>query len=136
MELDDKVIRLIDAPNICVLATTGPGDWPHAMPMWYLFENGEFIFTCRKNAQKGKNVERTGKAIVVIDEREPPYYAAALRGDASIGEPLSSDQWLRLALRYLDEETAKTYASRKGWESITIRVRPTKLVEFNGIDIA
>jgi hypothetical protein len=33
MELDDKVIRLIDAPNICVLATTGPRDWPHAMPM-------------------------------------------------------------------------------------------------------
>lgn len=136
MELDKKVIELINAPNICVLATTGPGDSPHAMPMWYLFENGEFIFTCRRNAQKGKNVERSGKAMVVIDQREPPYYAAALRGDASVGAPLSADQWLRLAMRYLDEEVAKTYASRKQWESITIRVRPTKLIEFNGIDIA
>jgi hypothetical protein len=37
-----------------------------------LYENGEFIFSCRQNAQKRKNVERTGKAIVVIDERETP----------------------------------------------------------------
>lgn len=135
MELDEKVLQLIEAPNICVLATTGPGQWPHAMPMWYLFEDGEFIFTCREKAQKRKNVERNGKAKVVLDQREPPYYAAALRGEARVAGPLSKDQWLRLAMRYLDEETARTYASRKSWESITIRVKPTKVIEFHGIDI-
>jgi PPOX class probable F420-dependent enzyme len=136
MQLEQKILELIDAPNICVLGTTGPGVWPHAMPMWYLFEDGEFIFTCKEKAQKRKNVERHGKATVVIDQRDPPYYAAALRGEARVGPPLTTDQWLRLAMRYLDEETARTYASRKNWESITIRVRPTKLIEFNGIDIA
>ena len=35
MQLDDKVLSLIQAPNICVLATSGPGSAPHAMPMWY-----------------------------------------------------------------------------------------------------
>ena len=62
--------------------------------------------------------------------------AVSLRGEASVGPPLSREQWLRLAMRYLDEKTARTYASRKSWESITIRVRPTKIVEFPGIPIA
>ena len=135
MELPDKVTQLILAPNICVLGTTGPGEWPHAMPMWYLYEEGEFIFTCKDNAQKRRNVERNGKATVVIDQREPPYYAVSLRGEASVGPPLSREQWLRLAMRYLDEKTARIYASRKSWESITIRVRPTKIIEFPGIPI-
>ena len=135
MKLDEKVIQLIEAPNICVLATTGPGEWPHAMPMWYLFEDGEFIFTCRKNAQKRRNVDRTGKANVVLDQRDPPYYAASLRGDARVGQSLGAQQWFQLAMRYLDEETARTYASRKSWESVTIRVRPTRVVEFHGIDV-
>ena len=135
MEFPDKVTQLIEAPNICVLSTTGPGDWPHSMPMWYLYEDGEFIFTCKESAQKRKNVERNGKAMVVLDQREPPYYAASLKGQATVGPPLTTEQWLRLAMRYLDEKTARSYASKKDWESITIRVRPSKLVEFPGIAV-
>ena len=133
MKLPEQVEQLLEAPSICVLATTGPGNRPHAMPMWFLYEGGEIIFTCRRNAQKVKNIERTGTAVVVLDDRDPPYYAASLRGDASVGPPLEKDQWLRMATRYLDEERALAYASRKDWESVSIRVRPERVVEFPGI---
>ena len=115
MELSDKVTQLIEAPNICVLSTTGPADWPHSMPMWYLYEQGEFIFTCKAHSQKCKNVERNGKAMVVVDQRELPYYAVSLKGEARIGPALSSAQWLRMAVRYVDERTAQNYASSKDW---------------------
>ena len=136
MELSVKVTQLIEGPNICVLSTTGPANWPHSMPMWYLYEDGEFIFTCAAGSQKCKNVERNGKAMVVVDQRELPYYAVSIRGEARIGPALDTGQWLRMAVRYIDESSAQTYASGRSWESVSIRVRPTKLIEFPGITVS
>ncbi len=35
---------------------------------------------------------------------------------------------------YLDERGARGYEARHTWDSVTIRVRPTKLIEFPGMD--
>lgn len=126
--------QLLREPNICVLATTGPGDRPHAMPMWYLYEDGVIIFSTGRGSQKHKNVERTGKATVVVDRRSPPYYAVMVKGDAEVGSPLSQDEEFKLAARYLGEEGAREYLSSRGdGGGVTIRVKPRKCVEYHGI---
>ncbi|MFQ5934182.1 MAG: PPOX class F420-dependent oxidoreductase [Dehalococcoidia bacterium] len=126
--------ELLKEANICVLATTGPGGQPHAMPMWYLYHDGVIIFSTGRGTQKHKNVERNGKATVVVDRRTPPYYAVMVKGDAEAGPPLSADLKFQLAARYLGEEGGKAYVSRGGdGDSVTIRVRPRKFVEFHGV---
>lgn len=121
-------------PNICVLATTGPGDRPHAMPMWYLYEDSVIIFSTGRGSQKHKNVERTGKATVVVDRRSPPYYAVMVKGDAEIGPPLSLDEEFKLAARYLGEAGAIKYLANSGdGGGVTIRVKPKRLIEYHGI---
>ncbi len=116
-----------------MLATTGPGDTPHAIPMWYRYRNGVITFTTSSRSQKYLNVSRTGKATVVIDDREPPYYAVMIRGDAEIGPGLSRDGEYEVALRYLGEDKVGAFMTlydAGGHDDATINVRPTKVAEF------
>ena len=136
MNAPQEAIDFLSEPNICVLATTGPGDSPHAMPMWYLYDDGDILFACYRNSQKVKNVERTGKASVVVDRREPPYYAAMIKGSATVEPALSREKMLAMATRDLGEERAERYMARRDegdTDSVSIRVRPERFVEFHGM---
>ena len=139
MKAPKQAIDFLAEPNICVLATTGPGDAPHAMPMWYLYDEGDILFACYRKSQKVRNVERTGKATVVVDRRDPPYYAVMIKGSAAIEPALSREKMYAMVSRYIGEERAQRYLadsnggdSESGSESVAIRVRPDRFVEYHG----
>ncbi len=133
MNAPQQAVEFLEEANICILATSGPGDAAHAMPMWYLYHEGDILFASSSKSQKVRNIERTGKATVVIDRRDPPYYAVMIKGSATIGPALSHDKMLAMASRYLGDEQAKRYlADTAGGDSVSIRVRPERFVEYNG----
>ena len=120
--------------NVAVLATVGPGGGAHAAPIWYLYEDGVFIMSTGRGSQKHRNIERQPEVTLVVDRRTLPYYAATAQGSAEIGPPLSEEERSRLAVRYLGEELAKAYLSRSaGGDSVSIRLRPRKIIEFRGV---
>ena len=57
--IDNKAKNFLAEPQVCVLATHGPGDDTHAMPMWYLYENDEILFMTGRHSQKTKNFRLT-----------------------------------------------------------------------------
>ena len=120
--------------NVAVLATVGPGGSAHAAPIWYLYEDGVFIMSTGRGSQKHRNIERQPEVTLVVDRRTLPYYAATVQGSAEIGPPLSEEERSRLAVRYLGEELAKAYLARTtGGDSVSIRLRPRKIIEFRGV---
>ena len=126
--------KFFNDPNIAILATTGPGRRAHAIPIWYLYEDGHFIMVAGANSQKVRNIERQGEATLTIDRREPPYYAAMVRGAAEIGPPMSDDTRLRLAVRYLGEEMGRAFtAQRTGGNSVSIHLQPDYIIEYQGV---
>ena len=136
MKPPQEAVEFLAEPNICVLATTGPGDAAHAMPMWYLYDEGDILFACHRKSQKVRNVERGGKATVVIDRRDPPYYAVMVKGSATVEPALSRDKMFAMASRYLGEERARRYVADRddgASDSVSIRVRPERFVEFHGM---
>ncbi len=133
MTLSADVVAFISEPQICVLATTGADGSPHAMPMWYLFKDGDILFAAGKKSQKVRNIERTGKATVVVDRREIPYYAVMLPGKAAVEAAMSNEDQYALYSRYLDEDGAQRYMARSaGGGIVAIRVKPDRFVEFHG----
>lgn len=131
--MDEERDRLLSGPNVAVLATVGPGGRPHAAPIWYLYEDGVFIMSTGRGSQKHRNVEANPEVTLVVDSRALPYYAVMAQGRAEIGPPLSEEQRLTMAIRYLGEEMGRAYIARRPNEdAITIRLKPRKFIEYRG----
>jgi PPOX class probable F420-dependent enzyme len=123
----------LSGPNVAVLATVDPKGRAHAAPIWYLYEDGVFVISTGRGSQKHRNVEVNPEVTLVIDRREVPYFAAMARGRVEIGPGFSDEERLRLATRYLGERLARRYVeSNPNEDSITIRLKPRRLIEFNG----
>ena len=125
--------RLFADANLGVLATVGPGQRPHAMPIWYLYESGLFVMIAGGSSQKVRNIQRRGEATLVIDRRELPYHAAMVSGRATLDPAPSDELRLRMSIRYLGEEMGRAYHARTTADSsVTITLHPDKVIEFEG----
>ncbi|SVA79154.1 uncharacterized protein METZ01_LOCUS132008 [marine metagenome] len=125
--------QLFSDPNVAILATVDNKNRPHGMPIWYIYEDGKFVMTAGKNAQKVRNIQRTCNATLVLDRRTPPYHAVMIRGRAEIG-PTPDPEWLlRLAIRYLGEERGKTYFQGLGDDIVAITLYPDDVIEYLGV---
>ena len=121
-------------PNVAVLATVGLGGRAHAAPIWYLYEDGVFIMSTGRGSQKHRNIERHPEVTLVVDRRTLPYYAVMVQGSAEVGPPLSQELRLKMAVRYLGEEMGQAYVARRSaGDSVTIRLRPRRFVEYHGV---
>jgi uncharacterized protein len=129
----DDPENFLAEPNVGILATADSSGRPHAAPIWYLYEDGEIIISTGPESKKARNVKANPAVTLVADRRSLPYYAVMVHGDAAIGERLSPDLRLKMAIRYLGEELGRRYVeSRTDETGITIRFRPTKIVEYKG----
>ncbi len=121
-------------PHVAILATIGPGHRPHAMPVWYIYEDMTFIVLTGRGSQKHRNIERCHDVTLVIDRRDLPYYAVMVQGRAEIGSAPSPALLLRMATRYLGAERGADYtAQRHVMNSVTIHIHPNKFVDYQGV---
>jgi len=133
MATNEEREAFLGEANVAVLATVGPGGGAHAAPVWYLYENGEFVINTDRGSQKHRNIERNPEVTLVVDRRALPFYAVMAQGRAEIGPPFSSEERMRLYTRYLGEEMAKRFFEmRSGEDAVSVRLKPRKLIEFDG----
>ena len=119
--------------NIAVLASVDSRGRPHAAPVWYLYDDGVFVISTGRGSQKHRNLEANPEVTLVVDRRTLPYFAVMAHGRVEIGPPLADDDRLRLAVRYLGEEFGRAYvAHTSGEDSVSVRLRPRKVIEYHG----
>ncbi len=129
---EDREVFLRE-PNVAVLATVDSKGRAHAAPVWYLFEDGVFVISTGRGSQKHRNIEAHPDICLVVDRRTLPYYAVMVQGRAEIGPRLSEEERLLMSVRYLGEERGRAYIARtKGETSISVRLRPRKVIEYHG----
>jgi PPOX class probable F420-dependent enzyme len=118
--------------NVAILATVGPAG-AHAVPIWYLYEDGVFLMSTGRGSQKHRDIERNANVTLVVDRRTLPYYAVMARGRAEVGPALDVATRRRIAGRYLTEAQLEAYMARASdGESVSIRLRPRKFIEYHG----
>jgi PPOX class probable F420-dependent enzyme len=113
------------------LATTRRDGRPHVVPVWFVLDGDDLVFTTGGGTVKARDMRRDPRVCVCVDDERPPYAYVMLEGRASLGE--DPEEMLRFATqiggRYMGLDRAEEYGRRNAVPGeILVRVRPTRVL--------
>jgi hypothetical protein len=113
------------------LATNGPSGQPHVMPVWFVLDGEELVFTTWGDSVKGRNLRRNPRAAVIVDEEVAPYAFVHIRGHVTLSEDL--EELLRFATaiggRYMGADRAAEFGRRNAVPGeLLVRARPERVI--------
>ena len=113
------------------LATSGPGGQPHVMPVWFVLDGKELVFTTWAESVKGRNLRRDARAAVIVDEEVAPYAFIHIRGQVTLSE--DPEELLRFATaiggRYMGAGRAEEFGRRNAVPGeLLARLRPARVI--------
>jgi nitroimidazol reductase NimA-like FMN-containing flavoprotein (pyridoxamine 5'-phosphate oxidase superfamily) len=110
--------------HVGVLAIDEPGRGPHALPIWYLYVDGELLMGIEASARKAELLRAAGRASLTVQSEAVPYKYVSVEGPIVL-EPARHDE-LELAARYLGDELGAWYVEHnpRTAHSLTVRLRP------------
>jgi PPOX class probable F420-dependent enzyme len=84
------------------------------MPVWFVFDGEELVFTTWGDSVKRRNLRRDPRAAVIVDEEIAPYAFVHIRGPVALSEGL--EELLRFATaiagRYMGARRAEGFGRR------------------------
>jgi PPOX class probable F420-dependent enzyme len=109
----------ISEPRTAVFSTVDARGRSHAVPVWYLWKDGEFRVVTERGSQKHKNAARSGRAALAIVDGS--RYVMA-EGPVRVIDPLSYDQRLELHTHYRGAEAARASTADGAHERMVLLV--------------
>jgi PPOX class probable F420-dependent enzyme len=131
---DEEVAAFLesDPPRPGVLATVRADGRPHLAPVWYdVDEDGSLMFNTGEKTVKGRNLARSGRASLCVDDDRPPFSFVVVDGAVEISADLTEvRRWAtRIGGRYMGPERAEEYGTRNGVAGeLVVRLRPERIV--------
>ncbi len=113
------------------LASVGRSGAPHVMPVWFVLDGEQLVFTTGAESVKGRNLRRDTRVAVVVDDETPPFAFVHIRGRASVSEAL--DEMLAYATkiggRYMGAERAEEFGRRNAMPGeLLVRITPERVI--------
>lgn len=107
-------------PRTAVLATTSPGGTAHAVPVWFRYCDGSFRIITGRGSQKHKNIERTGRATLCVDERDGSFRYITVEGPVRVVDTVTADERLALFTHYRGRDRAEKVVAKGGHEQMVL----------------
>ena len=130
----DEYIRFInEGTRTGKLATVNKNGSPHVVPIWFLFDGENLIFSTGLNSVKYKNMERDPRVCISVDEEKDLYSFVKIDGTATFNtDPDEQLVWAtKIAARYMGEAGAEAYGKRNsGPEETLVIVKPEKILAY------
>ena len=104
---------------------------PHVMPVWFVLDGEQIVFTTGATSIKGRNLRRDPRIALVVEDDEPPFAFVHVRGRVTIHEDL--DELLQFATeiggRYMGEARAEEFGQRNAVSGeLLVRVTPERVI--------
>ena len=113
------------------VATSGPGGQPHVMPVWFVLDGEELVFTTGGESVKARNLRRDPRAAVVVDEEIAPYAFVHVRGRVTLSENLEELLPFATAIgdRYMGADQAGEFGRRNAVPGeLLVRLQPERVI--------
>ena len=131
MTADEVASFLTQGTRTAKVATVMANGRPHVMPVWFVLDGQDLVFTTGASSVKGRDLRRDPHVAVVVDDEVAPYAFVHVRGRVTISEDL--DELLRFATeigaRYMGRERAEEFGRRNAVPGeLLIRVVPDRTI--------
>lgn len=97
---------LADA-HVGILAIARRDKGPLALPIWYLYRDGEVTIGMDGGSLKARLLRAAGRATLTVQTETPPYQYVSVEGPVEVAAEQRDD--LEMATRYLGPELGKWY---------------------------
>jgi nitroimidazol reductase NimA-like FMN-containing flavoprotein (pyridoxamine 5'-phosphate oxidase superfamily) len=102
--------ELLDRPLTGVLSTVARGGWIHAVPVHFLYRDGEIRVLCEIDSAKARNAARTGQATLCVEVAETDRRYVTVAAQARLEQPVLPEDLRQLDAKYGREDFAT------GWD--------------------
>jgi PPOX class probable F420-dependent enzyme len=127
---------LLEGRRTGKLAVAMKDGHPHVMPVWFVLDGDDLVFTTGADTVKGRWVRRDGRLSVCVDEELAPYAFVHVRGRASVSEdPRELLHWAtRIGARYMGRGRAEEFGQRNAVPGeLLVRLKPERVIAKTGI---
>jgi PPOX class probable F420-dependent enzyme len=131
MTPDEWRAFLREGTRTAKLATVRGNGGPHVVPVWFVLDGDDLLFTTGAGTVKARNLRRDPQACVCVDEEREPYAYVRVEGEVTFSEDL--DEMLPVATaiggRYMGAGRAEEFGRRNAVPGeLLVRLRPTRVV--------
>ena len=118
------------------LATVRRDGRPHVVPVWFVLDGGDLVFTAPGTSIKAHAMRRDPRVCLCVDDERPPYAYVMVQGTVTLGEDLDELRRFATAIggRYMGADRAEQFGRRNGVPGeVLVRVTPTNVTAYAGI---
>ena len=112
------------------LATVRQDGRPHVVPVWFVLDGDELVFTTGEGTVKAANMRRDPHVTICVDDEIAPYAYMQIEGTARFSHDLAELlKWATIiGGRYMGADLAEMYGKRNGVPGeLLVRVTPTRI---------
>jgi len=136
---DAELMRFLNEERVLTLATTGPTERPHLMPLWYVRDGLTLLGWTYGKSQKIRNLERDPRATLQVEAGRDVYgelRGAMLECDVTIERDPArvGEVGLRLMARYTGAPLppeARAGVLKQASKRVALRFTPTRIVSWD-----
>jgi PPOX class probable F420-dependent enzyme len=113
------------------VATVMKDGQPHVMPVWFVLDGEEIVFTTEGTSVKGRNLQRDPRIALVVEDDEAPFAFVHVRGRVTIHHDLDALRLFATAIacRYMGEDRAEEFGQRNAVPGeLLVRVIPERVI--------
>lgn len=126
-----EIETFLARPLIARLSSHNPDGTIHIAPIYYLYENGEFLFGTQEQSRKVRNIQQDKRVTVLIDAYEPILQSVLAYGEAVLDYEEVVRKRVKILDRYYESTSqAQAFAERlaRAWKTVIIHVKPSRIV--------
>jgi len=104
----DEIAAYLSEPgHDLILATVNDEGQPHAVPVWYIMDGGDIVFSTGYGGVKGRNMQANPKIAACVSQPADPIMFVSVQGDAVEVADVSEKRRLVSAImrKYGDSDT-------------------------------
>ena len=131
MAPDEVRAFLSEGTRTAKLATVTAGGAPHVVPVWFVLDGDDLVFTTHESSQKARALRRDPRVACCVDDDRPPYSYVMVSGNAAIITDVDDLRvWAtRIGARYMGADRADEFGRRNGVPGeLLVRITPTRVI--------